>query len=44
LENTDLKDFKKFVTHYAEEIVQKWIDFFVLNKPVYPEKINKKVK
>jgi hypothetical protein len=24
--------------------VQKWIDFFVLNKPVYPEIINQKVK
>ena len=44
LENADLKNFEIFVTHYAEEIVQKWIDFFVLNKPVYPEKINKKVK
>ena len=44
LENKDLKDFKIFVTTYAENIVQKWIDFFVLNKPVYPEIINKRVK
>ena len=44
LENKDLKEFKNFVSFYAKEIVQKWIDFFVLNKPVYPETINKRVK
>jgi len=44
LDNKDLKEFKNFVTQYAEKIVQKWIDFFVLNKPVYPESINKRIK
>lgn len=44
LDNNDLKAFKNFVTVYAEKIVQKWIDFFVLNKPVYPEIIHQKVK
>lgn len=44
LENNNLKEFKKFITVYAPQIVQKWIDFFVLNKPVYPEIIHKKVK
>jgi len=44
LENKDLKEFKNFVTLYAEKIVQKWIDFFVLNKPISPEAINKRVK
>jgi hypothetical protein len=44
LDNNDLKAFKNFVTVYAEKIVQKWIEFFVLNKPVYPEIINQKVK
>ena len=44
LDNRDFKDFKNFVTVYAEKIVQKWIDFFVLNKPVYPEIIHQKVK
>jgi hypothetical protein len=44
LDNNDLKAFKSFVTVYAEKIVQKWIDFFILNKPVSPEIINQKVK
>ena len=44
LDNNDLKEFKNFVTVYAEKIVQKWIDFFVLNKPVSPEIIHQKVK
>lgn len=44
LDNNDLKEFERFVIHYAEQIVQKWIDFFVLNKPVHAEIINQKVK
>jgi len=32
------------VTARAEEIVQKWIDFFVLNKPVRPERITRRLK
>ena len=44
LDNNDLKAFQNFVSVYAEKIVQKWIDFFVLNKPVYPEIIHQKVK
>ena len=44
LKNKDLKEFNYFVTQYAEKIVNKWIDFFVLNKPVYPESINKRIK
>ncbi len=44
LEKNDLKEFRHFVTVYADKIVQKWIDFFVLNKPIYPETIHKKVK
>jgi hypothetical protein len=44
LDNKDLKDFESFVKVYAEKIVQKWIDFFVLNKPVQSEIITRKVK
>jgi hypothetical protein len=39
-----LKDFEKFLEVYADAIVQKWIDYFVLNKDVVFEKINKKIK
>ncbi|CAN2049473.1 hypothetical protein GMMP1_730048 [Candidatus Magnetomoraceae bacterium gMMP-1] len=29
-----LKDFEALVTYYADEIVQSWIDYFVLNKKI----------
>ena len=35
--------FKKLVEAYREDIVRKWIDFFVYNIPVNCEKIEKKV-
>lgn len=39
-----LKFFQELVTLRAEDIVQKWIDFFVLNKPVQPETIHRRLK
>jgi hypothetical protein len=30
----DLKHFQTLVEHFADEIVQKWIDYFVLHKPI----------
>ncbi len=39
-----LKDFEDFLEVYAEKIVQKWIDYFVLHKDVEFEKINTKIK
>lgn len=39
-----LRDFKKFVNVYAEKIVQKWIDYFVLHKQISCEIIERKVK
>ena len=38
LKHNDLNDFKKFVTYYAEEIVQKWIDFFCTKQTRLPRK------
>ena len=38
------KDFESFVKVYADQIVQKWIDYFVLHKHVDCEKIERKVK
>ncbi|MGM9830643.1 MAG: DUF4160 domain-containing protein [Paludibacteraceae bacterium] len=34
---------KDFIEAYSEDIVNKWIDFFVLKKPVHSTTINKKV-
>jgi len=37
------KKFKKLVETYRDDIVRKWIDFFVYNVPVNAEKITKKL-
>ena len=39
-----LNEFKRFTGVYAEKIVQKWIDYFVLHKQVQCEKIERKIK
>jgi hypothetical protein len=38
-----LNDFKKFVEAYADEIVQKWIDYFVFHKQITCENINRRI-
>ena len=37
------KKFKKLVEAYREDIVRKWIDFFVYNVPIACETITKKL-
>ena len=44
LTGAKLKDLKIFLQMYAEQIVQKWIDYFVLHKDVSFEKINIRVR
>ena len=44
LSRKQMGDFKVIVEHYAEEIVQKWIDYFVLHKPVPAKKITRKIR
>jgi len=44
LEATEIKNFKTFLSAYAEKIVEKWINYFVYHKNVKFEKINKKIK
>jgi hypothetical protein len=39
-----MESFKAVVERYAEEIVQKWIDYFVLHKPVLSETITQKIR
>ena len=43
LPRTQMKKFETVVEHYAKEIVQKWIDYFVLHKTISPEKITRKI-
>jgi hypothetical protein len=44
LEGSDLKNFKTFLSFYADKIVEKWIDYFVYHKDVEFERITKKIK
>lgn len=44
LANSELRYFQELVTAKADEIVAKWIDFFVLHKSVSPERITKRLK
>lgn len=43
LDSKNLKKFKKIVEVYRDDIVRKWIDFFVYNIEIKPEKITKRV-
>ncbi|MCK5539229.1 MAG: DUF4160 domain-containing protein [Bacteroidales bacterium] len=44
LKGKDLKNLKVFLEIYANEIVQKWIDFFVYHKDIEFKRITKKLK
>ena len=44
LKNNDLKDFETFLQFYAEQIVEKWVAYFVYHKEIEFEKITKKLK
>jgi hypothetical protein len=39
-----MRFFEEIVSARAEEIVAKWIDFFVLHKPIKPERITRRLK
>ena len=43
LDNQNLKKFKKLVEVYRDDIIRKWVDFFVFNKAIEPEHITKKL-
>jgi hypothetical protein len=44
LESAQLKDFETLVSHYSQEIVQKWVDYFVLHRQIKPEVITRRIK
>ncbi|WP_262708149.1 DUF4160 domain-containing protein [Botryobacter ruber] len=43
LESKNEKRLRKLVEHFREDIVKKWVDFFVYNKEVKSEVITKKI-
>lgn len=44
LRGRELSDFETLVQHYANEIVQRWIDYFVLHQPVQSRRITTRIK
>lgn len=44
LNGKELKNFQEFLNVYANEIVEKWVDYFVYHKPVQFERINRRLK
>ena len=44
LDAAQIHDFKTLVEHYAQDIVQKWIDYFVLHKSVEGLIITRRIK
>ncbi|MBI5329570.1 MAG: DUF4160 domain-containing protein [Betaproteobacteria bacterium] len=44
LSQQEMRYFEELVSARADEIVAKWIDFFVLHKPVRPEHITRRLK
>lgn len=44
LNNSEMKLFKEFLEIFANKIVQKWIDYFILHKDVEFERITKRIR
>jgi len=44
LEASEMRHFEELVTARADEIVSKWIDFFVLHKTIKAERITRRLK
>ena len=44
LTGAKLKDFEEFLEKFADQIVQKWINYFVYHKDIEFEKINTRIK
>lgn len=44
LEARQQRDFEQLIRYYAEDIVQKWCDFFVHHKPITPQTITRRIK
>ena len=43
LEGPQLQDFRHLTRHFADDIVRKWVDYFVLHRAIQPVKIDRRV-
>ena len=43
LDTQNIKKFKKLVETYIDDIIRKWMDFFIYNIPIDSEKTTKKL-
>jgi hypothetical protein len=44
LDIKEMRHFEEIVSARADDIIAKWIDFFVLHKPITPERITRRLK
>ncbi|MBF0160457.1 MAG: DUF4160 domain-containing protein [Magnetococcales bacterium] len=44
LNGQEMRYFEELVSARVDDIITKWIDFFVLHKPITPEHITKRLK
>ena len=44
LRGRELSDFETLIRYYADEIVQKWIDYFILHQQVQSQRITTRIK
>ncbi len=44
LDGTQLSDFKLVVNKYADDIVRKWVDYFVMHKSIKSERIDRRLR
>jgi hypothetical protein len=43
LDTARLRDFKKVVEHFSQEIVTRWVDYFVLHRPIQARRITRRI-
>lgn len=44
LQENELRNFQEIVAVKADDIVMKWVDFFVMHKPIQAERITRSLK
>ena len=44
LESNEMRFFEEIVSARANEIIEKWIDFFVMHRSIQPERITRRLK
>ncbi|MEK6299131.1 MAG: DUF4160 domain-containing protein [Acidobacteriota bacterium] len=44
LSRAEMNNFRTLTGHFADEIVQKWIDYFILHRPIESKQITQRIK